>query len=613
MGLPYGKANDVCFPPLREQRKAIKRPPFEQGQILHKAFLEMQDEAFNLRPEWGLANAPAMPHKLPIIGDEFHDLLVSGTVTLVAGVSRVLDSHVELTDGKKLEVDAIIFAIGYNKSFSLLGPYDPSRHMPQAWKDARGSMGRPLARLYQGIFSLDFPDSLAYSETVGPTLSASINADLASMALAQVWLGASKLPSAREMAKSADTQNQMVISLAKEAEIFDPAIVNTTEWTIWADRAAGLGIQDRIGYGWKSWWLWLTDYRLYKTLLDGKFVPQYSLLNNTTMAFLRSYFTTKPALLEKDVTDLKGKVFIITGGTGGIGLELAKILYHANATRIYILSRSAQSGDTAIGLIKTSEAPPGMKQRSAKDEDTVRFIALDLGDFSSIKAAAESFLKLETRLDVIWHNAAVMLAPEGSVSKQGHELTFATNVFGPFLFQHFLTPIMLQTSRNTATVKGSVRVCWAGSGDSVVPPGEDGILWDDWKLSSPEFGGFKGRTMRYMQSKAGNAILAAEMAKLHPDITSCAFNPGAIRTDIARHAPWFLQAFHNLMAHPVRFGALTELYAGFSDEVAKKNGCFVVPFGQIGSTVPKVEAGIAERNTGKRLWDLCDEHVRDYY
>ncbi|KAL7907600.1 hypothetical protein GGI35DRAFT_454459 [Trichoderma velutinum] len=352
------------------------------------------------------------------------------------------------------------------------------------------------------------------------------------------------------------------------------------------------------------------------------------------MAFLRSYFPAKPALLEKDVVDLKGRVrsikpsvhmnvgltnafiqqvFIITGGTGGIGLELAKMLYHADATRIYLLSRSAQSGDTAIGLIKKSEPPPGVKPRSAKDEDTVRFIALDLGDLSSIKAASESFLKVETRLDVIWHNAAVMLAPEGSVSKQGHELTFATNIFGPFLFQHFLTPIMLQTAQNPGTSKGSVRVCWASSGESVAPPGEDGILWDDWKLSSSEFGGFKGRTLKYIQSKAGNTILAAEMAKLHPDIISCAFNPGAIKTDIARHAPWFLQAFHNFMSHPVRSGALTELYAGFSDEVAKKNGCFVVPFGKVGTTFPKVEAGIAERNTGKRLWDLCDEYVRDYY
>ncbi|KAL7941259.1 flavin monooxygenase-like protein [Trichoderma barbatum] len=272
--LPYGKANDVCFPSLRKQRESAKRPASEQGQTLHNALLDMQNEAFNLRPEWGLSDAPPIPHKLPIIGDGFYDLLVSGAVNLVAGIRRICDFYVELTDGNKLEVDVVIFAIGYNKSYSLLGPYDPSRHMPKAWKDAKGSMGRPLPRLYQGIFSLDFPDSLAYSENVGSTLSATMNADLASMALAQVWLGNSKLPPVREMENNADKQNQMAISVVKNGDIYNPATVNKTEWIEWADRAAGLGIQDRIGNGWKSWWLWLTDYRLYKTLLDGKFVPQ---------------------------------------------------------------------------------------------------------------------------------------------------------------------------------------------------------------------------------------------------------------------------------------------------------------------------------------------------
>ncbi|TFA99932.1 hypothetical protein CCMA1212_008354 [Trichoderma ghanense] len=328
-------------------------------------------------------------------------------------------------------------------------------------------------------------------------------------------------------------------------------------------------------------------------------------------SFLRNYHTDKPMLLEKDVNSLKHKVFIITGGSGGIGLELAKILYHANATRIYLLSRSRQSGNAAIAAITNSEPPPDMKLRSAEKTDAVRFIPLDLGDLNSVKEAAKSFLQIETRLDVIWHNAAVMLAPEGSVSKQGHELTFATNVFGPFLLQHFLTPIMLKTSRSPETPKGSVRVCWAASGEAVAPPGDDGIVWDDWQLSSAEYGGFKGRTIRYVQSKAANVILAAEMAKVYPEIISCAFNPGAIKTDIARHAPWFLQALHIFMSRPVRFGALTELYAGFSDEVAEKNGCFIVPFGQIGTTFPKVEAGIAERNSGKRLWALCDGHVRE--
>lgn len=292
---------------------------------------------------------------------------------------------------------------------------------------------------------------------------------------------------------------------------------------------------------------------------------------------------------------------------------MARILYHANATKVYLLSRSPESGGKAIEDIISSKPPLGMRPRSSEQGEALCFLKLDLADLSSIKETAESFLKLETRLDVIWHNAAVMLAPEGSVTKQGHELTFATNVFGPYLFQHHLTPIMLQTARNPATSKGSVRVCWAGSGAAVAHPGQDGIVWEDWGLSPPEFQGFNGRTMRYTQSKAANAILAAEMAKLHSDIISCAFNPGGIKTDIARHAPWYLQAFHNLMSHPPRFGALTELYAGLSEDVAERNGCFVVPFGHVGGTLSKVEEGILQRNSGTKLWDLCNEKVRDFY
>ncbi|KAM0263962.1 hypothetical protein ACHAQJ_000997 [Trichoderma viride] len=328
-------------------------------------------------------------------------------------------------------------------------------------------------------------------------------------------------------------------------------------------------------------------------------------------SFLKSYFPVNPTLLEKDVPNLLGRVFIITGGTSGVGLQLAKILYHANATRIYILSRSVQSGDAAIEAVTKSVPPPGMKHRTTEPKDAITFLQLDLSDFSSIKAAAESFLQIETRLDVIWHNAAIMLAPEGSVSKQGHELTFATNVLGPFLFQKFLTPVMLKTAESSDSAQGSVRVCWAGAGTAVTPPGKDGIVWDDWGLSTNEFEGFRGRTARYIQSKAANAILASEMARRYPHIISCAFNPGALRTDIARHAPWYLQTIHNLMSHPVRFGALTELYAGLSEEVAQRNGCFIIPFGQVGSTASKVEEGIRERNSGDKLWNLCNDIVKD--
>ncbi|KAI8956285.1 hypothetical protein F4801DRAFT_10445 [Xylaria longipes] len=330
-------------------------------------------------------------------------------------------------------------------------------------------------------------------------------------------------------------------------------------------------------------------------------------------SFVKGFFTEKANFLETHIPDLHGKVFIVTGGTGGIGLELAKILYHANASTVYLLGRSQEAGETAKLSITSSAPPPEVNPRVACSNDAIQFIRIDLSDLLSVKEAAQSFLRRETRLDVIWHNAAIMLAPEGSKSKQGHELTFATNVLGPFLLQHFLTPILVQTATHPDASRGSVRSCWASSGDSVAPPGEDGILWDDWALEGPDYSGFNGRTRRYMQSKAANAILATQMALRHPEFTSCGFNPGAIKTGIARHAPGILASFHNLTAASPRYGALTEVYAGFAKDVADANGCFVVPYGHIGKPHAVVQDGIEKRNSGERLWILCEDLVSEFY
>ena len=296
------------------------------------------------------------------------------------------------------------------------------------------------------------------------------------------------------------------------------------------------------------------------------------------------------------------------------------MLYHANATRIYLLSRSSASGDAAIKAITTSLPHPSASGRATPGTDVVRFVPLDLSDLSSIQSTAEAFLGKETRLDVLWHNAGIMVAPEGSRSPQDQELTFATNVLGPFLLQHFLTPVLLSTASDSPP--RTVRVCWAGSGPAVAPPGPDGIQWEDIALRDAK--GFAGRTARYMQSKAANVLLGAEMqarygkaAAPSGGIVSCAFNPGAIRTDLARHAPRLLAWVHNTMAGPARNGALVELFCGFAPQVAaeceEKGRCFVVPIGKVGRTVDKVEEGIELRGSGKRLWDLCDGLVEQYY
>jgi protochlorophyllide reductase len=292
---------------------------------------------------------------------------------------------------------------------------------------------------------------------------------------------------------------------------------------------------------------------------------------------------------------------------------VATALFHANATRVYLLGRSDSAGETAINTIAKSEPPGDMKHRSASGDDVVKFLHLDLADLQSIKHTAEAFLAAETRLDVIWHNAGVMAPPEGSVSKQGHELSFATNVLGPFLLQQFLTPILLNTANSDTAPKGSVRTCWAASVEFPDPPGQDGILWDDWGLTSSEFSGLVGRTQRYVQSKWANTILAIEMAKRYPQIVSASFNPGAIKTDLTRHAPGILKSIQGMLSYPVRLGALTELHAGFGNDVAEYNGCYLIPWGEIGTPIPKVVEGIEKRASGERLWNLCDSLVKEFY
>jgi len=150
---------------------------------------------------------------------------------------------------------------------------------------------------------------------------------------------------------------------------------------------------------------------------------------NATMGniFSQSYFIAGPALTEKNLPDLKGKVsrdpvpqpedmeiqalaqvFIVTGGNSGCGCELVKLLYQKSGT-VYVAGRSAERCTTAIEKIKAEFGESGGR---------LEFLKVDLGDLTTIKRAAEEFMGKEQRLDVLWNNAGVMEPPKGSVTAQ---------------------------------------------------------------------------------------------------------------------------------------------------------------------------------------------------
>jgi retinol dehydrogenase-12 len=62
-------------------------------------------------------------------------------------------------------------------------------------------------------------------------------------------------------------------------------------------------------------------------------------------------FPPKPTLTEQDVPDLQGKIYIVTGSSGGIGKEVTRLLYAKNA-KVYMAARSQSKAQQAIKDIK---------------------------------------------------------------------------------------------------------------------------------------------------------------------------------------------------------------------------------------------------------------------
>lgn len=93
------------------------------------------------------------------------------------------------------------------------------------------------------------------------------------------------------------------------------------------------------------------------------------------------------------VGSLEGKVVLITGGTGGLGLETAKALRLTGA-KIFITAHDEEKGKAAVDAI-------------SQDGKAVahEFVVMDLASLESVRSAAADFSKRCSRLDVLITNA----------------------------------------------------------------------------------------------------------------------------------------------------------------------------------------------------------------
>jgi retinol dehydrogenase-12 len=119
----------------------------------------------------------------------------------------------------------------------------------------------------------------------------------------------------------------------------------------------------------------------------------------------------------------------------------------------------------------------------------------------------------------------------------------------------------------------------------------------------------------YAQSKACDIILGVECAKRWgaDGIISTSLNPGNLRSELVRDRSLFVQFLAKCaICHPAEMGAWTELYARWNLDITPGlNGCYVVPWGRLGSYNEGLRK-VIEEGVGEKLWSVCEGVVGRY-
>ena len=297
-------------------------------------------------------------------------------------------------------------------------------------------------------------------------------------------------------------------------------------------------------------------------------LPYYSLLTNAG-----------PFFTAKDYPDLEGQVWIVTGATSGIGIEIAKCLLCQKA-KVYIVGRSHSKLEATVALLK--ELFP------AESVDT---LLVDYTDLATIEPAINVFKSKETKLNGIFHNAGVMNVPTGCRTKQNIELTIGVNNVASQYLQNLLDPIILKTPK--------ARIVWISSLAHVMAP-DSGFDVNIINKASPE--------TLYAMSKAINYIQAIQWTVNHPDsdVMSIAVHPGIIKSDLTRTTHSFVKTITSFLYYDTPYGALSPLYAALSPDC--HNNDYIVPFGRQGHVRPDIYEA-ARNDKGKAVMHWIDEQI----
>jgi 2-dehydro-3-deoxy-D-gluconate 5-dehydrogenase len=247
--------------------------------------------------------------------------------------------------------------------------------------------------------------------------------------------------------------------------------------------------------------------------------------------------------------DLSGRVAIVTGGNGGIGLGMAGGLAEAGAA-IAVVGRNEA---------KSAAAVTGLKQGGAKAIS----VAADVTDKSAVAAMVERVRRELGRIDILVNNAGINIRkPPQALDIEEWDSVIKTNLTSAFMCSQGVYPAMKAAGGGKIINIGSMMSIFGAS-------------------FAPAYAASKGGIVQFTRSCA--CAWAAD------NIQANAVLPGWIDTDLTRRARQEIDGLHDrvLARTPAaRWGASSD-FAGIAVFLASPASDFVT-----GTAIP-VDGGFS--------------------
>ncbi|KAM0319486.1 hypothetical protein ACHAPQ_010288 [Fusarium lateritium] len=302
-----------------------------------------------------------------------------------------------------------------------------------------------------------------------------------------------------------------------------------------------------------------------------------------------------------DIPDLSGKVFVVTGGSAGIGYGISAHILQHNPEKLYLLGKKQHHLD---------EAAEGLKQYG--DISRVEFIQVELEDLHQTDKVAKRLASELQRLDALVLNAGLGVGPYGE-TKDLIDSHMQVNVFAQHHLAMTLLPKLIATPDS--------RLCLQASDMHRAAPGD--IKFADLEEINRDI----GPSYLYNRTKLAQILLVKALARRKqqgqlgmqpgkgPWIN--ATHPGGVKTDQQEQA---IDAYGTLgkvgvalvrpfMKDPLDQGCRPILFAATSDAIKdeKIDGSYIVPDRKV--TDPTSQA--LDEGLSEQLWTLTEKVLKD--